>query len=367
MVSFVKDDVPGEGPEVFVQRLSSGLAQVGDDTRISTMGPPGSTSLGADLFSRTHISYNPALDRFLVTWRADNDLPGLVDDERERYGQVLDPFGDEVAGDDMRISAAGPDGDADVGAGDGALAASTRARRWLGVWEADDNRPPLARFEFETYGRFVGEDSDLDTSARGEDCDDADPRVRPGARDVPDNGIDEDCSGADAIDPDRDRDGVARPADCNDANPFIRPGAQDIPGNNVDENCSGADAKPRPQLTRATVSRTFETAGAITRVKALAVTRAAKGMTVVLRCTGRGCPGALASGKRIKVKKAGKVNLVSLVRKAKLRPGALLEIRALETDAISLVERFTMRRARAPKHLQRCLEPGSRKLSKCPA
>ena len=83
------------------------------------------------------------------------------------------------------------------------------------------------------------------------------------------------------------------------------------------------------------------------------MTRAAKGMTVSLKCTGPGCARALRNGKGIKVKKAGKVNLVSFVRKSRLRRGALLEIRALETDAISLVERFTMRRAEAPKHLQR--------------
>jgi putative metal-binding protein len=367
MVSFVKDDVAGEGPEAFVQRLTSALGQIGDDTRVSTMGPAGSTSLGADLFSRTRIAYHPALDRYLVVWRADNDFPGLVDDERGRYGQVLDAAGNEVASDDMRISTAGPDGDASVGAGDGALAVSPRLRRWLHVWEADDDRPPLARGELETYGRFVGEDGDLDGSARGDDCNDANAAVHPGARDVPDNGIDEDCSGADAVNLDRDRDGVQRPADCDDGNPFIRPGARDIPGNRVDEDCSGADAKLRPQLTRATLSRTFETSGALTRVTSLAVAHAPKGMTVALKCTGPGCPGGLRDGRKLRVRKAGKVNLVRFVRGARLRPGALLEVRALEKDAISLVERFTMRRAKAPKHLQRCLEPGAKKTSKCPA
>ena len=65
------------------------------------------------------------------------------------------------------------------------------------------------------------------------DCNDANAAIHPGAVDIPGNGIDEDCSGADATDSaalDNDGDGFsAAQGDCNDANPAIHPGAVDVP------------------------------------------------------------------------------------------------------------------------------------------
>jgi hypothetical protein len=77
----------------------------------------------------------------------------------------------------------------------------------------------------------------------GTDCDDGDLSVYEGAEEVPYDGIDQDCDGADITD--IDGDGVdaieAGGLDCDDADPDIHPGVEDVPYDGIDQDCSGTD------------------------------------------------------------------------------------------------------------------------------
>ena len=98
-------------------------------------------------------------------------------------------------------------------------------------WDSDDD------------GDGFGDDPACDPAWL--DCDDADDTVYPGATEVCDDGIDQDCDGLDrectCLETDTDSDGYGTAAicpdiDCDDTDPAVHPGAVEI-CNGIDDDC----------------------------------------------------------------------------------------------------------------------------------
>lgn len=81
------------------------------------------------------------------------------------------------------------------------------------------------------------EDVDGDGYPSKLDCNDHDSDINPGANEIPYDGIDQDCNGADMTDIDGDGYDaiIAGGDDCNDNNPSVHPGAEDLSKNCVNE------------------------------------------------------------------------------------------------------------------------------------
>lgn len=111
-------------------------------------------------------------------------------------------------------------------------------------------------------------DQDDDGFPAGEDCDDLNNQVFPGAPDVAD-GIDNDCDNLvdeDVVEIDADMDGFPASEDCDDTDPSVFPGAQDV-ADNIDNDCDGdvdEDAvvipDPSPKLPFLTPAKSLQRA-----------------------------------------------------------------------------------------------------------
>jgi hypothetical protein len=160
---------------------------------------------------------------------------------------------------------------------------------------------------------------------------------------------------------DADRDGFFAGQDCNDANAAIRPGAIEQAGNGIDENCDGIDA-PLERITSG-VSSQWAVRGRRVRIARLRVVDVPAGARVQLRCHGRRCP-----VRRKTIKRRGeRANIARALgrRRARFRAGQTLDVRITAPGRIGKVVRYPLRRGRAPVGRQLCLPPGAARPVRC--
>lgn len=84
-------------------------------------------------------------------------------------------------------------------------------------------------------------DADGDKYPVGQDCDDSNPAINPGAPEICGDMVDNNCDGSFSLNcaNDVDSDGSLAAVDCNDHDPNVFPGAPEDCNNDVDDNCDG--------------------------------------------------------------------------------------------------------------------------------
>jgi len=204
-------------------------------------------------------------------------------------------------------------------------------------------------------------DADGDGVRRPADCDDTRPQIRPGVPDIPDDGIDQDCSGADATNLDRDADGFGRPQDCDDANAAIRPGAREVAGNGVDENCDGVIV-PFPPLA-GSLANEWRAERAGTRNVVLTATGFPRGTTISMQCSGGGC--AIGDVRRRVSSRSQAVKLHRFLGDRALRPGTHVLLRFTRPGHVGRVLTYRMRSGGALPDVEFKCQPPRRKARDC--
>lgn len=105
-------------------------------------------------------------------------------------------------------------------------------------------QPDPVEGQFHFISLQPGIDLDGDGVQGGLDCDDEDAAISPRMPEIPYDGLDQDCSGADLVDVDGDgatSELVGGP-DCDDQDPSRAPTRVEIVNDGIDQDCSGADA-----------------------------------------------------------------------------------------------------------------------------
>ncbi|MBL8618644.1 MAG: VCBS repeat-containing protein [Deltaproteobacteria bacterium] len=259
------------------QRPASGATTLSADADCSDVGEAAASAAATDCDDSRASVYLGAPE--VVGDGIDQDCDGFE-------GCYTDADGDGLRGADLRTI---PSTDADCADAGEATAA-------LPATDCDDSDPAIRPGATELPGDLVDQNcdgaelcyadgdrdgargpggatvasADLDCADLGEavasavvDCDDAAATTYPGAPELPGDGVDQSCDGAELCYADGDRDGArsatltvasadldcadpgeaaaAIALDCDDSDAARRPGATELPGDLVDQNCDGAE------------------------------------------------------------------------------------------------------------------------------
>jgi putative metal-binding protein len=194
-------------------------------------------------------------------------------------------------------------------------------------------------------------DLDDDGSLQGQDCDDGNAGIKPGAPEQVNNDVDENCDGVKEFDRDGDGSRVpGSPGDCDDGNAARSPLKPEVPGNGVDENCDNI-VTPYDLIPSRVVSAWD--LGRVTRMRELVLSNARRGSTVTLRCR-KGCK---LKTKRISIRRdARQMKLQNRLTKRQRRfgPKAKLTITLSGPGWSPKVTIYSMRPGKVPRRQELC-------------